>query len=68
MVEWMEKASFDLLNKLFVISVGQWNHETLLTDQDSQPYIVPILPCFAPRVLVPDEHHVLKDLPFKEET
>lgn len=74
LVEWVEKASFDRLNKLFVISVGERNHETLLADQnlqtlvkDSHLYIVPTLPHFAPRVLVPDEHHVLKNLPFYEE-
>ncbi|WJZ98505.1 hypothetical protein VitviT2T_017021 [Vitis vinifera] len=34
---------------------------------DSQSYVVPSLPCFAPRVLVPGEHYVVKDLPFYEE-
>ena len=74
LVEWVEKASFDLLNKLFVISANERHHPTLLTDQnllvvvqDSQSYIISILPRFAPRVLVPNKHHVLKDLPFYEE-
>ena len=67
----MDKTFFDRLNKLFVISVSERNHETLMIDQnlqavvrDSQPYVIPTFPCFEPRVLVPDEHHVLKDLPF----
>lgn len=57
-----------------MISASEQNHETLLTYQnllavvrDSQPYIVPILPRFVARVLVSDEHHVLRDLPFYEE-
>ncbi|KAL6339448.1 hypothetical protein AAG906_032983 [Vitis piasezkii] len=33
-VEWVEKTSFDWLNKLFVISASERNHETLLTDQN----------------------------------
>ena len=31
LVEWVEKASFDLLNKLFVITFDKKNHQTLLT-------------------------------------
>ncbi|RVW62050.1 hypothetical protein CK203_064929 [Vitis vinifera] len=31
LVEWVEKTSFDGLNKLFVISTSERNHETLLT-------------------------------------
>ena len=31
-VEWVEKYSFDWLNKLFVISASKRNHETLLVD------------------------------------
>ena len=34
LVEWVEKASFDLLNKLFVISANERHHQTLLTDQN----------------------------------
>lgn len=32
LVEWVEKASFDRLNKLFVISASERYHQTLLTD------------------------------------
>ena len=74
LVEWVDKISFDPLNKLFVISAGERNHETLLTNQnllalvrDSESYIVLTLPRFTLRVLVPDEHFVLNDLPFYAE-
>lgn len=74
LVEWVEKASFDLLNKLFVISTSEQHHLTVLTYknlldvvQETQPYVIPILPRFVPRVLVLDEHHILKDLLFYEE-
>lgn len=70
-MEWLEKASFDRLNKLFVISINEQNYQILLTYrnllvvvQEPRPYILPILSCAAPKVLVPSEHHVLNDLPF----
>lgn len=69
LVEWVEKASFDRLNKLFVISSSERHHQTLLTSKnllavvrESQSYIIPILPCLALKVLVSGEHHVLNDL------
>ena len=34
LVEWVEKASFDRLNKLFVISASERNYQTLLTDRN----------------------------------
>lgn len=47
---------------------------TLLTKQnllklvwDSKSYVVFSLPRFAPKVLVPSEHYVVKDLSFYEE-
>lgn len=74
LVEWVDKTSFDRLNKLFVISTGERDHGTLLTDQnlialvrDSESYVVPTLPRFVTRVLMPKEQFVLKDLPFYEE-
>lgn len=67
----MEKASFDRLNKLFVIFSSERHHQTLLIDQnllvvvrESQLYILPILPYLAPKVLELDDHHTLNDLPF----
>lgn len=70
-VEWVEKASFDQLNKLFVISASKWYYQTLLTDWsllavvlELQSYVLPILPRLASKVLVPSKHHILKDIPF----
>lgn len=70
----MEKASFDRLNKLFGISTSERHHQTLLIDQnllvvvrESQSFVFPILSCLAPKVLEPNEHHTLNDLPFYEE-
>ena len=69
----MEKTSFDRLNKLFVISAGKRNHQTLITDRnllavvrEPQSYVFHIIPHLLPKVLVPGAHHVLKDLPFYE--
>lgn len=69
-MEWV-KASFDCLNKFFIILVDEKNHQTLLTDWNLlvvvsklQPYVVPIIPCSLPKVMVPREHHMLKDLSF----
>ena len=73
LVKWVEKASYDRLNKLFVISANERYYQTLLTDRnllvvvrEPRLYILPILPRLLPKVLVPGEHHVLKDLPFYE--
>ena len=73
LVEWVEKALFDRLNKLFVITSNKRNHQTLLSDRnllavvrEPQLYILPIIPWPLPKVLVPGEHYVLKDLPFYE--
>lgn len=70
----MEKASFNQLNKLFMITSNERNHQTLLSTrnllvviQEPQPYVLPIIPRRLPKVVVPREHHVLKDLPFYEE-
>lgn len=72
-MEWVEKASFDQLNKLFETSANERNHQVLLTDRnllvvvrESKSFILPILPRMAPKVLVPYEHHVLKNLPLYE--
>lgn len=75
LVEWVERASSDRPNKLFEISASEPNHQVLLIDKnlqvmvkESKSFIVPILPHLDPRVLVPNEHHVLKDLPSYEVT
>lgn len=74
LVEWVEKASFDRLNKLFMIASKEQNHQTLLTArnlfaviQEPRPYVLPIIPRRLPKVVVLGEYHVLKDLPFYEE-
>ena len=71
LVEWVDKASFTRLNKLFEISASKRNHQVHLSDKnllvrtkDPKPFIIPIFPRVAFSSLVPDEHFVLKDLPF----
>lgn len=70
-MEWVEKASFDRLNKLFEIAANERNCQTLLSAQNlrsvtqvSQPYVLNILPRRLPKKVVSDEHFVHKDLPF----
>ena len=71
MVEWVEKASFERLNRLFEIISVERHYQTLLTAwnllavvREPQPYVLNILPRRLPKVVVPGEHFVLKDLPF----
>ncbi|RVW31643.1 hypothetical protein CK203_092707 [Vitis vinifera] len=73
-VEWVEKASFAQLNKLFEITAAERHHQTLLTARnllavvrEPQAYIINILPRKLPKKVVPGEHYVLKDLPFYKE-
>ncbi|RVW12048.1 hypothetical protein CK203_087280 [Vitis vinifera] len=73
-VEWVEKASFDRLNKLFEITAVERHHQTLLTARnllavvrEPQAYVTNILPRKLPKKVVPGEHFVLKDLPFYKE-
>ena len=68
-VEWVEKASFARLNKLFEITTAERHYETLLTARnllvvvrESQAYIINILPRKLPKKVVSGEHYVLKDL------
>ena len=74
LVEWVEKALFVHLNKLFEISTNKRNHQTLLYARNllaviwgPQPYILPIIPRRFPKVVVPGEYYVLKDLPFHKD-
>ena len=73
LVEWVEKASFDRLNKLFEITATKRHYQTLLTTRnllavvrEPHPYITNILPRRLPKRVVSWEHFVLKDLPFYE--
>lgn len=74
-MEWVEKAYFDLLNKIFEISTTERNHQVLLRNRnlpavvrESKTFLLPILPSLAPQSLVPNENHVLKDLSCYEVT
>ena len=71
MVEWVEKASFDHLNRLFEITFVERHYQTLHTARnllavvlEPHPYVLNILPRRLPKVVVLGEHFVLKDLPF----
>ena len=70
-MEWVEKASFDRLNRLFEIAAAERSCETLLSaqnlrsiTQEPQPYVLNILPRRLPKEVVAGEHFVLQDLPF----
>ena len=70
-VEWVEKASFLRLNKLFEVSAAERQYVTLLTARnlmavvrESREYIINILPRKLPKKVMPGEHYILKDLPF----
>ena len=71
MVEWVEKASFDRLNRLFEIAAAERSCEMLLSaqnlrsvTQEPQSYVLNILPRRLPKEVVAGEHFVLKDLSF----
>ncbi|RVW17443.1 hypothetical protein CK203_085540 [Vitis vinifera] len=47
---------------VYTIKMSQKERNLLAMVKKSKSFIIPILPCLAPQALVPDEHHVLKDL------
>ena len=60
MVEWVEKASFDRLNKLLEITVVERHYQMLLIARnllavvwEPQPYVLNILPRRLPKAVVP---------------
>lgn len=74
MVEWVENASFNRLNRLFEIATDERNYQTLLSTRnllavvrESQPYILNIIPRWLPKTVVAGEYFVLKDLLFYAE-
>ena len=74
LVEWVEKASFVRLNKLFEIIASERNHHTLLSAQnlfvvvrEPQSYVINIIPRQLSKIVVPGEHFILKDIPFYKE-
>lgn len=71
LVEWVEKASFNRLNKLFEIAAGERTYQTFLSarnlcaiTQVLQPYTLNIIPRRLPKKMVFGEHFLLDDLPF----
>lgn len=71
LVEWVEKASFNRLNRLFEIASSERNYQMLLSSRnllvvvrETQLYTLNILLRRLPKVVVSGEHFVLKDLPF----
>ena len=69
----MENALFDHLNKLFEIIAIERHHYMLFSARnllaivrEPQPYVLNIIPRWLPKIVVPGEHFVLKDLPFYE--
>ena len=70
-MEWVEKASFDRLNRLFEIAAAKRSCDTLLSAQnlhsvmqELQPYVLNILSRRLPEEVVVGEHFVLQDLSF----
>ena len=70
LVDWVEKASFDCLSKLFEIDTKERQCKTLLTARNlmavvrkPQEYVINILPRKIPKEVVPREHYIVKDFP-----
>ncbi|RVW82921.1 hypothetical protein CK203_038374 [Vitis vinifera] len=73
LVEWVDKASFTRLNKLFEIDAFEWapkvflpNNNLLALIDNPKSFIIPVFSRLAPPSLVLGEHFVLKDLYFYE--
>ncbi|RVW61606.1 hypothetical protein CK203_065409 [Vitis vinifera] len=73
LVDWVEKASFDRLSKLFEIDAKERQCKTLLTARnltavvrEPQEYVINILPRKMPNEVVLGEHYIVKDLPIYE--
>ena len=69
LVNWVEKARLDCLNRLLEIIEREHNHEPLLSMRNLQelgaspfPYIVPILPRQLSAKLVKGENFIIVDL------
>lgn len=75
LVEWVEKSSFAILNKLFEIDQSEWSHSVLFTENNlevvltqAKPFVISFFPRLAPLTLVLGDHFLLKDLPFYKVT
>ena len=73
-MEWVEKASFNRLNRLFEIAADERSWQTLFSEQnlrsvtrEPQSYVLNILSRRLPKKVVAGEHFVLKDLTFYTE-
>ncbi|RVW82263.1 hypothetical protein CK203_041723 [Vitis vinifera] len=73
LVDWVEKASFGCLSKLFEIDAKERQCNTLLTARnlaavvrESREYVINILPRKMPKEVVPGEHYTVKDFPIYE--
>ena len=69
LVNWVEKANFEKIQKLLEISERKRHHEILLTAKNLcelshslSPYIIPVIPCPLPIEIVKGEHYVIVDL------
>ena len=72
-MDWVEKASFSCLSKLFEIDAKERQCKTLLTAQnlmavvrEPREYVINILPRKMPKEVVPGEHYTVKDFPIYE--
>ena len=70
LVDWVEKASFGCLSKLFETDAKERQCKTLLTAwnlmavvREPQEYVINILPRKMPKEVLPGEHYIVKDLP-----
>ncbi|RVW49469.1 hypothetical protein CK203_111151 [Vitis vinifera] len=73
LVDWVEKASFGCLSKLFEIDAKERQCKTLLTVRnltavvrEPREYVINILPRKMPKEVVPGEHYTVKDFPIYE--
>lgn len=71
LVEWVEKVSFNRLNRLFEIAAGERNYQTLFSTRnllvavrETHPYTLNITPRRLPKKVVAGERFVLKNLYF----
>ena len=69
LVHWVERASFEKIQRLLDISKKERNHEVILTVKNlhdlshhPSPYIVPIIPHPLPLEIVEGEHFITVDL------
>lgn len=71
LVEWVEKVSFNRLNRLFEIVAGERNYQTLFSTRnllaavrETHLYTLNIIPRRLPKKVVAGERFVLKNLHF----